>query len=103
MRQWTGAELAARLGWIWGAPVAWFVLLPLVASRRSVGALRGAWFSVMMLGAIASTVSLVRVIFPPSRPLHIPLSYAWGWGLWANAALGIIACALGWRLSRLRM
>src|SRR5688572_31075404 len=38
----SGFDLArGRAGWLWGGAVAWFILLPLVWTRRSIAKMRG--------------------------------------------------------------
>ena len=87
----SGFELARRLGWMWSVAVAWFVMIPLVASRRSIYKMRGARVAVAFLAGIVLTTVLVRVGFtPPSSPLR-PVRFEWGWGLWATAAAAAAA------------
>ncbi len=68
----SGADLAKRSGWIWGAGVAWFVLFPMTLTRRSIDQMRGARVAAAFLSAV-------------------PVRFEWGWGLYATLALGLIA------------
>ncbi len=94
----SGFELArGRAGWLWGGAVGWFVLLPLVWSRRSIAALRGirpisAAFAVMTLAEV-----LMLIVVPPSvRP--VPMRYEWAFGLHVSAAVSAIATLVALRL-----
>lgn len=84
----SGADLARRSGWIFSAAVGWFVLLPLVLSRRSVEAMRGARVAAAMLSAVPAVTSAILMLFPP-QPKYVPLAFSWGVGIWANLLVGI--------------
>lgn len=85
----SGADLAKRAGWIWSAAVAWFVLLPLVLTRRTIDKMRGARVAAAMLSAIPAVTATVLALFPPKSKL-VPLLFRWGAGLYATLALGIL-------------
>jgi hypothetical protein len=86
----SGADLAKRSGWIWGAAVAWFVLFPMTLTRRSIDQMRGARVAAAFLSAVpAVTVSILWLMPPHTR--HVPIRFDWGWGLYATLALGLIA------------
>lgn len=92
----TGADLAKRGGWVWSAAVAWFVLLPLVLTRRSVDKMRGARVASASLSAIPAMVAAILMLFPPKSKL-IPLAFTWGIGVYASLALGLLGVALSLR------
>jgi hypothetical protein len=83
----TGLDLARRLPWLWAAGVAWFVMIPLVLSRRSVAAMRGARVAVGFLAAMAAVAVLVQVLNAPASTALRTVRFAWGEGLWATGAL----------------
>jgi hypothetical protein len=94
-----------RAGWLWGGAVAWFVMFPLVATRRSIAGMRGVriitgLFAAMTLGEVAMLVTL-----PPHGRGYVSYEYSWGVGLYASAiisALGIFfATRFGGRLDDL--
>jgi hypothetical protein len=86
----SGADLAKRSGWIWGAAVGWFVLLPMVATRRSIDQMRGARVAAAFLAAVpAVTTSILWLMPPHSR--YVPIRFDWGWGLYANWLFGVLA------------
>lgn len=86
----TGADLAQRGGWVWSAAVAWFVLLPLVLTRRSIDKMRGARVAAASLSAIPAMTAAILMLFPPKSKL-VPLAFGWGAGIYASFALGILA------------
>lgn len=92
-----------RAGWLWGGAVAWFVMIPLVATRRTINRMRGVriitvLFAAMTLGEVAMLVSL-----PPRSSRFVPVDFSWGWGLYLSgiiATLGVIfAARFGGKLS----
>jgi hypothetical protein len=86
----SGADLARRSGWIWGAAVGWFVLLPMVVTRRSIDQMRGARVAAAFLSAVpAVTTSILWLMPPHSR--YVPIRFDWGWGLYANWLFGVLA------------
>ena len=87
----SGAEFARKLGWLWAPAVAWFVMIPLVLSRRSIYKMRGARVAVAFLAGVVLTTVGVRLAFtPPSSPLR-PLRFEWAWGIYATAIVGAAA------------
>jgi hypothetical protein len=85
----SGLDLARRLGWIWAPAVAWFVLVPLVVSRRSVARMRGARVAVAFLAAMALVTVIVRVAAAPTSTALRTVRFTWGEGLWATAAIAV--------------
>ncbi len=90
----SGPELARRLYWIWAPAVAWFVMIPLVVSRRSLHSMRGARVAVGLLGAIAALTAVLRGSRQPASSILRPVELEWGWGLYATGALGLCAVFL---------
>lgn len=92
----SGADLARRAGWIWTAPVGWFVLLPVVLTRRSIDKMRGARVAAAALSAIPATAASILLLFPPRSKL-VPLLFHWGAGIYATFALGLVATLISTR------
>jgi hypothetical protein len=89
----SGFDLGRRLGWVWGAGVAWIVLLPTVASRRSIFTMRGARLASAFLAAVPLATVLVLVSRPPHGSHGVPLRFTYGAGLPMTAALSVAALA----------
>ncbi|HEY6461712.1 MAG TPA: hypothetical protein VIY73_16205, partial [Polyangiaceae bacterium] len=87
----TGFDLARRLGWAWGAGVAWFVLLPTVATRRSVMKMRGARVAASFLAAIPGITAVILVARPPHGSHGVPVHFTWGEGVVATLVLSAVA------------
>lgn len=97
IRTWSGWQFSKQLAWIWAGGLGWFVMLPLVVTRRTIRQMRGARVAVAFLAAmVLLTVTTRLAITPRSHPL-IPLRYQWGWGMYAAGFLAIMALVLAWR------
>jgi hypothetical protein len=85
----SGFDLArGRAGWLWGGVTGWFILIPLVLTRRTIHKLRGARpvavaFSAMTLGEVAVLLSLP----PPAR--RVPLELHFTWGIYASGLVSL--------------
>jgi hypothetical protein len=90
----SGLALSRRLGWSWAAAVAWFVLFPIVVSRRSIGQMRGARVAVSFLAAIPGTTAALLLARPPHGAHGVPVRFSFEWGLYATLALSVIALAV---------
>ena len=93
----SGADLARRSGWIWGAVVAWFVLLPMMITRRSIDQMRGARVAAAFLSAVPVITTTILWLMPP-HARYVPIRFVWGWGLYTTWILGLIATAVSVRL-----
>jgi hypothetical protein len=91
LRTMSGFEFAQKLGWMWAPAVAWFVMIPLVLSRRSIYRMRGARVAVGFLAGIVITTIAVRLLFTPQASLFRPVRFEWAWGLYASGVLGLAA------------
>jgi hypothetical protein len=103
----SGFDIAHRLGWAWAAGVAWFVLLPIVLSRRSIMQMRGARVAVSFLSAIPGTTAALLLARPPHGGHGVPLRFTFAWGLYATLAASAVALTLalffGGRLDDIRV
>jgi hypothetical protein len=93
-----GFDLArGRAGWLWGGATGFFVLLPLLWTRRTISRLRGARVIATLFASMTCFEVLVLLLFPPRRGL-IPLELRWQWGLYASAAISAAATYFAVRL-----
>jgi hypothetical protein len=93
----SGFDLARRLGWSWGGGVAWVVLVPTVASRRTIAQLRGARFAAGFLSLVPAVTAGILAVFPPHGGL-LPVRFVYGWPMWATILLSLVATVVGVRL-----
>jgi hypothetical protein len=91
-------------GWLWAGAVGWFILIPLVLSRRTIADLRGvriicAFFASLTLGEI-----LVLANSSPTSKVRVPVEFGWSYGLFWSALASIfgiiVAMKLGGSLPR---
>jgi hypothetical protein len=85
----SGFDIARKLPWTWASAVAWFVMIPLVISRRSISKMRGARVAVGFLAGIVLTVVCVRLGVAPSSSRFRPVRLEWTYGIWATGLLSI--------------
>ncbi len=102
----SGFELAVRgAAWLWGGAAAWFVLIPLVASRRTIIQMRGVRAISILFAAMTAAEVVMLIALPPRQNEYVTFEYAFGWGLYASACLSIagtwFAARLGGRLDDL--
>jgi hypothetical protein len=102
----SGFDLARRLGWSWGAGVAWVVLVPTVLSRRSIVQMRGARVAAAFLSGVPAVTIAVLLARPPHGGI-VPVRFTFDWPLWATLAVSIaavvVAARLGGRLDDIRV
>ncbi len=94
----TGYQLARHyVGWLWGGAVGWFILLPLVVTRRTIAAMRGVRIIAAIFAAMTAAEVLVFVNVTASRQSRVIVQFAWEWGIWVScfvSALGACAAVL---------
>ena len=86
----SGADLAKRSGWIWGACTGWFILFPMTLTRRSIDQMRGARVAAAFLSAVPLVTASILWLMPP-HARYVPIRFGWGWGFHATWVLGVIA------------
>ncbi len=94
----SGFDLArGRAGWLWGGAIGWFIVLPLVASRRTIRQMRGVRIVTAMFAAMTAIEIAMLVSLPPQGSRYLRVEFAWAWGLWASAAVSVVGVAFGAR------
>lgn len=83
-----------KIGWLWGAFVAWVVLVPTVMSRRSILQMRGARVAAAFLSAIPTMSIAVLLAFPPHGKRGIPVRFTFDWPMWVMLAVSLAAVAI---------
>jgi len=90
----SGCSLAQRLGWMWGAGVAWFILVPTVLSRRTIFQLRGARVAAAFLASVPGLTTVVLLTRPPHGAHGVPVRFTFEPALYATLALSLVACGV---------
>lgn len=91
LRLLSGFGLARVAGFFWAPAVAWFVILPLVITRRSIYKMRGARVAVGFLAAIALITVGSLLTFPPKSSRRRVVNIEWAWGIYASGAIALAA------------
>jgi len=92
----SGLELAqAGLPWLFGGAIGWFLLIPLVWSRRSVAELRGVRIASATLPALTTIEAVLLILRPPLESHYYSSGLRYGWGLSASLILGLLGIYLG--------
>lgn len=96
----SGYALARQFGpWFWGGAVAWFVLIPLIFTRRTIAKLYGVRIISGMFAAMTGIeVAMLAIIGPRSGGGLVPFEIHFQWGLWASALCSIAGVYLATRL-----
>ncbi len=93
-----GYQLARYyVGWLWAGAVAWFVLIPLVLSRRTLADLWGVRIVSTLFSSLSFFQVLLVVATSPNHSTRVPFEHRWLWGSWTTAAISLLGCifALG--------
>jgi hypothetical protein len=90
-----GFELARHyVGWLWGGAVGWFILLPLLLTRRTIVAMRGVRMIAAVFASMSALEILVFVNMTASRQTHVLVQFAWEWGVWVSSFISALGtCA----------
>jgi hypothetical protein len=91
LRDLSGLGLARLAGYFYAPAVAYFVMIPLVVTRRSIYKMRGSRVAVAFLAGIVLTTAAVRLGFTPKSSLLRPVRIEWMWGLYATAGIAVAA------------
>jgi hypothetical protein len=94
----SGFDLARqRAGWFWGGAVGWFVLLPVVVTRRTVAEMRGVRIVAATFPALTLIEAIVLVLNRPTGSRFVPVEFSWAWGLYASAVVSALGVLFGLR------
>lgn len=92
----SGFNIAQRNGVTWAVAAAWFTLIPLIFSRRSVRQMRGARLITAVLSAMPLISAGVLMAFPPRAievraAISIANRFDWGPGIYATIVIAVVA------------
>ncbi len=78
-----------RAGWLWGGAVGWFIMIPLVWSRRTVVSMRGVRVICAMFASMTAIEAIMLMVLPPGGSRLVPVEFTWGYGLYASLLVSI--------------
>jgi hypothetical protein len=87
VRELSGFGLARITGLFWAPAIAWFVIIPLVVTRRSIYKMRGARVAIGFLAGVALVSVMMLLSFPPKSSRRRIVRIEWQWGLYASAVI----------------
>lgn len=91
----TGFALArGALGWLWGGAVAWFVLLALVLTRRSIRQMRGVRAVLALFASMTTMEVALLLILSPRSSGGVRFDYTWSFGVYAALVLSVTGVVL---------
>ena len=93
----SGFDISKKLGWTWGAVVSWFVLLPVVLSRRTIFHMRGARVAAAFLSAVPALTTAILLLRPPTGGARVPLEFTFQWPIFAAVFVGVLGIFTGVR------
>lgn len=92
----SGHDLATtNAPWLWGGAIGFFLLIPLVLSRRSVAQMFGvrvisAFFPLLTLGEVA-----MLLLNPPSTHGYFTAGLEYAWGIYASGLVALVGVIVG--------
>lgn len=77
-------------GWVWAGAVGWFILIPLVLTRRTIASMRGVRAVCALFASLSAGEILVLANVSPTSKVHVPIEFGWAWGLFFSATMSIL-------------
>ncbi|HLV23104.1 MAG TPA: zinc ribbon domain-containing protein [Polyangiaceae bacterium] len=94
----SGYQLArGRAGWLWGGAIGWFLMLPLVFTRRTIAKMRGARVIIAAFAAMTAIEVAMLIALPPQGHRYLRVEFEWGWALYASGVVSLLAIAVAIR------
>jgi hypothetical protein len=78
------------LGWLWGGAVAWFVMLALIATRRSIRQMRGVRAVLALFAAMTMMEVVLLFVLSPRSSGGVRFDYTWTFGVYGALALSVL-------------
>jgi hypothetical protein len=90
----SGFALArGALGWLWGGAVAWFVMLALVATRRTIRQMRGVRAVLALFSSMTGMEVVLLFLLSPRSSGGVRFDYTWSFGVYAALTLSVLGIA----------
>lgn len=94
----SGFDLArGRAGWLWGGAVGWFIMLPLVWTRRTIAKMRGVRMVTMAFAALTAVEVGMMLSLPPQSSHLRPVELSWSWGIYLSGLVSLVGAIVAAR------
>jgi hypothetical protein len=91
-------------GWVWAGVIGWFILIPVVVTRRSIASMRSVRAVCALFASLTAGEILILANVTPTSKVRVPIEFGWTWGLFFSAAVSIfgtiVAISFGGSLPR---
>jgi len=95
----SGFDLAtSNAPWLWGGAVAWFLLIPLVLSRRTLNQMVGVRVICTLFALLTAGETALMLVRPPAEHSYFATGLNYGFGLYASLAVSVFAAVYAARL-----
>lgn len=95
----SGFDLArGRAGWLWGGAAGWFIMLPLLWTRRTIQRLRGIRLVTALFASMTLIEACMLLATPPQSRHGLPLEMVWRWGIYGSLVNSLLGLAAALRL-----
>lgn len=85
-------------GWVWAGAIGWFILIPLVLSRRTIASMRGIRAICAFFASLSAGEIIVLASVSPTSKVHVPIEFGWQWGLVFSAGVSVVGTIVALRL-----
>ncbi|MFO0666956.1 MAG: hypothetical protein U0174_23595 [Polyangiaceae bacterium] len=97
IQNFTGFDLARKLGWSWAPLMSWLTLFPVVMSRRSIFKMQGARAAAFLMSLFPAATILMLYFKPRPNWVYFTVRYEFLPAFWATLALSVLAVVLSLR------
>lgn len=95
----SGFDLAtSNAPWLFGGAVGWFLLPPLVLSRRTLNQLRGIRVVCTLFSAMTAGEAAMMLLNPPAEHGYFATGLDYGWGIYSSLVVSVLGAAASMRL-----
>lgn len=94
----SGFDLAtSNAPWLWGGAVGWFLLIPLVLSRRTLNEMFGVRVICTLFALLTAGETALMLLRPPAEHSYFATGLTYTWGIYASLVVSVLGavCALG--------
>ncbi len=95
----SGFDLAvSNAPWLWGGAVGWFLLIPLVLSRRTLNQMYGIRIICTLFALMTAGETTLMLLRPPTEHQYFATGLEYCWGIYASLFVSLIGAFVSVRL-----